>query len=198
MWFSLVSPQFVFLFAGCQICSNILTFLSFRRRLPVQGTGSCRDLSTVLCQWSIPLWCSRLSGPFWQRLLSQLRSSSRALPLHLHFCNCSNVFCFISSVNMPDPFQPLPSHNHRYRYRICIFRDILISPVFQQAHSHCPSYNSHLYCCHIPGAWFSLELSCRKSLHSALSISTRPLPLFSPRLCCSKIKHHNNSPHVLI
>ena len=36
----------------------------------------------------------------------QLRSSSRVLPLHLHFDNCSDVFSFISSFNMPEPFQP--------------------------------------------------------------------------------------------
>ena len=28
----------------------------------------------------------------------QLRSSSRALPIHLHFCNCSDVLCFIYSL----------------------------------------------------------------------------------------------------
>ena len=33
----------------------------------------------------------------------QLRSSSRALPLHLHFHNCSHVFSFISSSNIPEP-----------------------------------------------------------------------------------------------
>ena len=44
----------------------------------------------------------------------QLRSSSRTLPLHLHFDNRSDVFCFISSIDVPEPFQPSPSHNHRY------------------------------------------------------------------------------------
>ena len=33
----------------------------------------------------------------------QLWSSSKALPLDLHFC-------FISSFNVPEPFQPSPSH----------------------------------------------------------------------------------------
>ena len=41
----------------------------------------------------------------------QLRSSSRALPLHLLFCNCSDVFIFIYPFDVPEPFQPSPSHN---------------------------------------------------------------------------------------
>ena len=46
---------------------------------------------------------------------SQPRSSSRALPLHLHFHSCSDVFSFTSSF-VPEPFQPSPSHNRRYRF----------------------------------------------------------------------------------
>ena len=68
----------------------------------------------------------------------QPRSSSRALPLHLHFCNGSDVFSFISSFNVsvsvcycipqcvwliagvctryvPEPFQPSSSRDHRYQ-----------------------------------------------------------------------------------
>ena len=59
----------------------------------------------------------------------QLRSSSRALPLHLHFNNCSDVFSFISSFDVPEPFQPSSSHNHRYRFHLCFFQDLLIYPV---------------------------------------------------------------------
>ena len=44
---------------------KMIFFLTFRRRLPVRGSGSCRDLSIFLRQWPIPPWCSRLSGPFW-------------------------------------------------------------------------------------------------------------------------------------
>ena len=58
----------------------------------------------------------------------QRRSSSRALPLHLHLNNCSDVFCLISSLDVPEPFQP--SHNHRYRFHPCFLQDLLISPVF--------------------------------------------------------------------
>ena len=79
---------------------------------------------------------------------SQLWSSSRALPLHLHFCNCSDVFSFTSPFDVSKPFQPSPSHNRRYRFHLCFFQDFLISPVFQQAHAHCPSHHSHLCCCH--------------------------------------------------
>ena len=39
-------------------------FLTFRRRLPVRGSGSCRYLSIFLDQWPIPPSCSMLSGPF--------------------------------------------------------------------------------------------------------------------------------------
>ena len=52
----------------------------------------------------------------------QLWSSSRALPLHLHFCNCSNVFSFTSSFDVSKPFQPSPSHNRRYRFHLCFFK----------------------------------------------------------------------------
>ena len=78
----------------------------------------------------------------------QLRSSSRALPLHLHFNNCSDVFWFISSLDVPEPFQPSPSHNHRHRFHLCFFQDLLISPVFWKTHPHCPSHHFHLCCCH--------------------------------------------------
>ena len=57
-------------------------------------------------------------------------SSSRALPLHLHFCNCSDVFSFTSSFDVSKPFQPSLSHNRRYRFHICFFhRTILICVV---------------------------------------------------------------------
>ena len=60
----------------------------------------------------------------------KLWSSSRALPVHPHFCNCSDVFSFISSFAVPEPFQPSPSHNRRYRFHLCFFQDLLIFPVF--------------------------------------------------------------------
>ena len=61
---------------------------------------------------------------------SQLWSSSRALPLQLHLCNCSDVFSFTSPFDVSKPFQPSPSHNRRYRFHLCFFQDFLISPVF--------------------------------------------------------------------
>ena len=61
---------------------------------------------------------------------SQLWSSSRALPLHLHFCNCSDVFSFTSPFDVSKPCQPSPSHNRRYRFHLCFFQDFLISRVF--------------------------------------------------------------------
>ena len=57
---------------------------------------------------------------------SQLRSSPRALPLHLHFHNCSDVFSFMSSFDVPEPFQPSPSHNCCYWFHLCLFQDLLI------------------------------------------------------------------------
>ena len=52
----------------------------------------------------------------------QPRSSSRALPLHLHFDNCPDVFYLISSFDVPEPFQPSHSHNHRYRSHHCYLK----------------------------------------------------------------------------
>ena len=66
----------------------------------------------------------------------QLLSSSRALPLHLHFCNCSDVFSFISSFDVPEPFQPSPSHNHRYL--------IIIFHYFSLRESTRRRYSSHM------------------------------------------------------
>ena len=40
---------------------------------------------------------------------TQRLSSSRALPLHLQFCNCSDVFSCTSSFDVSKPFQPSPS-----------------------------------------------------------------------------------------
>ena len=64
---------------------------------------------------------------------SQLWSSSRALPLHLHFCNCSDVFSFTSPFYVSKPFQPSPSHNRRYRFHLCFFQDFLISSFLRVA-----------------------------------------------------------------
>ena len=47
----------------------------------------------------------------------QLWSSSRALSIHLNFCNCWDVFSFISSYDLPEPFHPSPS-NSRVQYKI--------------------------------------------------------------------------------
>ena len=47
----------------------------------------------------------------------------------------STARILIPSFNVPEPFQPSPSHDHRYRFHPCFLQDILISPVFQQAHA---------------------------------------------------------------
>ena len=38
--------------------------------------------------------------------------------------------CFISSLEVPEPTLPSPSHNHRYRFQLCLFQDLLIYSVF--------------------------------------------------------------------
>ena len=48
----------------------------------------------------------------------QLRSSSRA-PLHLHFCNCSDVFCFISSFKSHLCMQQNTTFDGRFRKLLC-------------------------------------------------------------------------------
>ena len=77
---------------------------------------------------------------------SQLWSSSRALPLNLH---CSDVFCFISSFDVPERFQPSPSYDNHYRFHHCVLQGLLISSMFQQAHTHFPSsHHTLLFCFH--------------------------------------------------
>ena len=51
----------------------------------------------------------------------QLQYSSRVLPLHLHFDNCSDVFSFLPPLDVPEPLQPSPSHNHRYLFHLFFF-----------------------------------------------------------------------------
>ena len=58
----------------------------------------------------------------------------RALPLHLHFDNCSDVLGFVFSFDMAKPLQPSPSHNRLYLFH------------FRFLHPHCPSHHSHLGC----------------------------------------------------
>ena len=96
---------------------------------------NCSHFAAVyLCGVAIPV-----SGPFLPDVPGfqvppdsifprQLRSSSRALPLHLHFDNCSDVFCFISCFDVPEPVQPSSFYNHRYGFDVC-FKDLPISPV---------------------------------------------------------------------
>ena len=60
----------------------------------------------------------------------QLWSSSRALPLHLHFDNRSDVLGFVSSLDVAEPLQPSPSHNCRYLFHFRFLQDFLIPPVF--------------------------------------------------------------------
>ena len=60
----------------------------------------------------------------------QLWSSSRALSLHLHFNNCSDVLGFVSSFDVAKPVQPPPSHNRRYLFHFRFLQDFLIPPVF--------------------------------------------------------------------
>ena len=56
-----------------------------------------------------------------------VRSSSRALPLHLHFHTRSGVFGFTSSCNVLEPFHTSQSHDHRYRVHPCFLQYLLIS-----------------------------------------------------------------------
>ena len=79
---------------------------------PMQGSTSCRDLSISPCLCPIPPWSSCFRVPSDSVLPYQAGSSSRVLPLHLHFFDCSDDFCFISSFHLPEPFQHSPSHNH--------------------------------------------------------------------------------------
>ena len=64
----------------------------------------------------------------------QLWSSSRALPLHLHFDNCPDVLGFVSSFDVAKPIQPSPSHNGRYMFHLRFLQYLLIPPMYQQAH----------------------------------------------------------------
>ena len=97
--------------------SDVLTFdfmdkpskeVSFSPFLPLATVSLCRVAGQTFP--SLPV-----NGPFLPDLpgfqvptdsflQSQLWSSSKALPLHFHFNNCSDVFGFISSFHVSKPF----------------------------------------------------------------------------------------------
>ena len=56
---------------------------------------------------------------------SQHQSSSRALTLH--FNNCSDVFSFISSFDVPEPFQHSLSYDHRYLFPLDCSEHVCVS-----------------------------------------------------------------------
>ena len=104
--------------------------LTFHSHLPVWGSGSCNYVSISPWRWPIPLifhsFMSRSDNVF----PSQPGSSSRALPLHLHFGNCSNIFGFLSSFHMPEPF-----HIYCDRFHLCFFLDLISSRLTPIAYS---------------------------------------------------------------
>ena len=55
-------------------------------------------------------------------------SPCRNFPMRRHFTNCSHDFCFMSSFNVLEPFQPSPSQDHRYLFHPYFLRDLLTSP----------------------------------------------------------------------
>ena len=117
---------------------NIIIIILFSHVSPFAAVFLCVVAGLAETSPSFPA-----SGPFLPDVLGfqvppgsifppQLWSSSETLPLHLHFCNCSDVLCFISSFGVAKPFQPSPSHNHWFH--LCFLQYILIPPVFYQAH----------------------------------------------------------------
>ena len=100
-----------------------LTIVTFHFHYPLQSSTSRRHIFISNCQWLTPL------------SLSSLRvSSSSVLPFQLWIfssilisatANCSGLFC---------------SHNHRNRFHLSFFQDVLTSATFRLAHTHCPSH----------------------------------------------------------
>ena len=102
---------------SCIFSYNCLTFLTFRSRLfGVAGHAETFPSFSVIGPF-IPVF------PGFQVPSDSIvpLSSSKALPLHLQLCNCSDVFSFISSFNVPEPFQHSLSRNRRYRFHLCLF-----------------------------------------------------------------------------
>ena len=80
LWsFAVGSSSFIF----------FLPFLTFRRRLPVRGSGSSKTFPSLTVSGPFLPDAPRFHVPPDRILPPQLWSSSRALPLHLHFDNCS-------------------------------------------------------------------------------------------------------------
>ena len=88
---------------------------------------------------SLSLAHSSLMFQAFTSLLTMSFHHNFSLPLgrvpSISFPQLSDVFSFFSSFNVSEPFPP--SHDHRYDPHPCFLQDLLISPVFQQAHSHC-------------------------------------------------------------
>ena len=68
----------------------------------MQGSGSCRDLSIIPCSGPFLPDVPGFQVPSDSVFPSQLQSSYRALPLHLHFPDCSDVFCFVFLLTCPN------------------------------------------------------------------------------------------------
>ena len=159
-----------------------MNFSHFAACLPVWSSGSCGDLSP--CQWPVLPDLPRFHVSSHSILPSSITtwSSSRVLPLHLNFCNCSGVFSFLPPLLVPEPFQPDPSHDCPYRLQLhpCFLQDLLISQIFQHAHIAslpllmAPSWSlllpslliicRHWPClaalaCHLCGIWHRIPLS---------------------------------------
>ena len=117
-------------------------------------------------------------------LPSQLRSSYRALPLHLHFNNCSGVLGFVSSFDVAKQLQPSPSHNRRY---LCQFRFLQDCPHSSGVPTGSPpiAHRSILIAASveslsgISGSSISLGLSCRIANHSTQFSPFRPCLCYS-------------------
>ena len=185
-------------------------FLTFRRRLPVRGSGSCTDTFPSLT----------VSGPFLPDAPGfREHQGGMTVSFHLNFGLHLRLFpsIFISTTALMFSVLSLlltwPTHSSLLlliTVAICstfasskissflrcsnrrtpiAHRTILISVVAIRLSSltdigHVSQPYSSVGRINVwYGSSISLRLSCRKSLHSVLSISTMPLLLCSPRLC---------------
>ena len=97
-----------------------LVYVSLGSVVGLAETFPCWQTYQSLIPLSVYVWLGLPTGP----------------SVHLHFSNCSDIFCFVSSFYVSEAFQPSSFHNHHNR-KIVTFASYKLSTLLRCSRSHC-------------------------------------------------------------